>query len=213
MASCPHCSGNLSAKDLEGWVPKERFDELNETKKELAQSNKALSADLDSARKTAALAEKHAERAASIEAEFSKAKAYYSAEVALVEHGIDPDVRQHFFDHYSQIEGDDKPKFGEWLSAAKEDPTTLPKILQPFIPTAQPEPAATAEPEPYRFARRAPATTNTTTPEDHNSAHAISAALRQNGRFDVEAYRNNRDAIRQAAGIDSSVKIATKPAK
>lgn len=206
--SCPSCEAKINPKDFEDdFIPKSRFDSLNDEKKDLASKVRDLSGQLKDAQQTASLAEKHAARAAELEGELASTKNFHAAELALTNFGVDqdPDVRNGFFDLYNKIEGDEKPAFSDWFKGLQENPESAPVLLRAFVPPSAEAQAEAQQAQP-QFRKPAPTTVNTTNTDTTGTVPSIINSIRDNnGNPDIAKLRDGGlDRLYAAAGMTRS---------
>lgn len=168
---CPSCSAEVPA---EAYVSKERFNEVNNSKKQLEQANRALEA--------------KAGQVEVLQTELAQTREKHGVDLALIDAGItDPDVRAVVELAHSRLpvaEGGTKPSIPEWVGGWKTSPDQVPQIVRPFLQQAKPAAAAATTPAPNTGAAppkkaEAPASGASSSPSAHQPGSL--RALRQQG--------------------------------
>ena len=128
-ATCPHCS-----KEVEDWIPKTRFDEVNTAKTAAEQ-----------AAQTAEAAKTAAEQAAQQHsAALTATQAQYQNYAAVTSSGFDQALVDGFVWEHSRLPEDSRPPLNEWIAQLRADPTQAPPLLAPHL--AGPPAPATGPP-------------------------------------------------------------------
>lgn len=192
---CPNCQ-----HEIEDAIPKSRLDKEIDKRRDLEQRATAAESALKAAQSEAKLAAKHQARAEELEAALADTRLGHEVELSMVSHGVDdPDIRDAFASAWKGLEGEDRPAFGEWFSGIVEDPTSAPKLLQPWVPGAKGQEAPEAPKGPARV--QASAGTRTGTPQDAPASWTPQDFRDpETGRLDVQKYKANRDAVLQQVG-------------
>jgi|TARA_Y100000310_G_scaffold290310_1_gene317388 copper chaperone CopZ len=191
--SCPHC-----AQDIEGAIPKDRFDQVNTKKNEAEAALATKAAELATAQQTASTAEALTAERDKLATDLAAAQSGHEAYRQITAAGISAEVVDGFSDSYSKL-GDDKPAtVGEWVSGMQAGTIEPPALLKPHLPAntppAAPSPPATSPAVP-------PASPPTVTPPPANVAtqphpHApdpVSAdALTRMTTADYKAYKTQQ---------------------
>lgn len=165
---CPSCSAEVPT---DVYVSKERFNEVNNSKRQLESENRLLTA--------------QAGKVQSLEQELAQTREKHGVDLALIDAGItDPDVRAVVELAHSRLpvaEGGTKPSIPEWVGGWKTSPDQVPQIVRPFLQQAQP--AASGTPAPNVAAppkkSEAPASGASSSPSAHQPGSL--RALRQQG--------------------------------
>lgn len=151
-------------EDGPAMVPSARLREETAAKRAAMSRAAELEVELAKLTKTASTADTLAKQLEEVRGNFQAAASAWEEERAVYHLGVtDPEavsVARHF---HSQLTGDSRPKFSDWLKSAKEDPSKAPKALAVYLTPPTPSaPAATSTPSTgQRPAATAPAATAT----------------------------------------------------
>lgn len=127
-------AGSGSGAPGEGWIPKDRFDQVNNKAKEAVAKVAALELELGQLRESAGAAAGWQEKYKASDTELTALKARHAAHVDGVKAGItSTKVLEHAYGEWSSIPEKERKPFGETLQAWKEKPDEAPELLRPHF--------------------------------------------------------------------------------
>jgi len=118
----------------EGWIPKDRFDQVNNKAKEAVAKVAALELELGQLRESASAASGWHEKFKAADTELAALKARHAAHVDGVKAGItSTKVLEHAYGEWSSLPEKDRKPFGETLQVWREKPDEAPELLRPHF--------------------------------------------------------------------------------
>lgn len=193
---CPHCKGEVTQAEID-----KRFKVLTD-RAEAAE--KASTAAEKLAQTHAALAEK---AKTDLVEQLAAKDSEYATTIAFSEHGIkEPDIRDAFTWQFNKLPAENRPAFGEQLTAWKTKPEEAPVLLRPFLGapagsgSSSSSTGGTGSCTNTGAGNKAPPNTNagTQTRTDGGGAFQAGSVVKSVGDG---TYRANRDALYAAAGL------------
>jgi hypothetical protein len=129
-------------------IPYERFQAVNEQRKEAQAEIAQLKQQLADVQKQAGAADALFSQLEVVNKTLQTERETWNQERSLMSAGLlDKEARDLAVWSYSRIEGDDKPPLNDWLEGMKADPEKVPAYLAPYLggkqeqkPTAPPMP-------------------------------------------------------------------------
>ena len=115
-------------------IPYERFQAVNEQRKEAQTEIAQLRQQLQDVQKQAGAADALFTQLEAVNKTLATERQTWDQERSLMSAGLlDKEARDLAVWSYNRIEGDDKPALNEWLDGMKSDPEKVPAYLSPYL--------------------------------------------------------------------------------
>jgi len=190
--NCPHCQAGI-----EDVIPKVRFDDINNARKEAQQQIEDLNSKLQAAAESTGDADSLRAQIAELGKQMETQGSAHSQELTLARAGItDPDDAADLLAIYARRGGE--VPLTDWIG----DRDSLPRAAAALFATSQPQPVATSaaavDPAPTESSTPQPAPTPQPIANRGATGHPAgsqSFSSDQIAGMSVEEYRSNRAAI------------------
>ena len=121
-------------KQAANTIPYERFQTVNEQRKEAEQTIASLKAQLADVQKQAGAADALFSQVETLNKTLESERQTWNQERTLMGAGLlDKEARDLALWSYSRIEGDDKPPLGDWLDGMRAEGAEVPAYLSPYL--------------------------------------------------------------------------------